>query len=847
MPSSPGASAGLTGTKGGGFALGGVAYGNGLFVAVGNDSGGPGAVVTSFDGTNWTRRSAGTSKYLTGVAFGGGQFVALGSNGSLLTSTNGIAWTDNTIGPGTFHDITYGAGQFVAVGAAGKILTSPDGTTWTTRTSNTASGLNAVSYGGGQFLAVGDGGTVLSSEDAQTWTNRSWWTQTLNGLAFGAGAYVAVGQAGTILTSPDGSAWTNRTSGTSRALGAVAFGGNQFVTVGASGTILTSLDGMAWTNRSSGTTSDLYGVAYGRGQFVAVGSSLPLTSPDGTTWTVQPGGANSYAVAWGRDRFVAVGPYGGRIQSSADGRTWTYWYSGLVNELYGIAYGAGVYVAVGAAGIIMTSADGSTWTARASGTREYLSSVAYGGGQFIAVGCGFLQNSSDGLTWSLQGTSVCLRAIVYGAGQFVTAGGSGRIARSACATTFATLTLAKTGSGTGRVTSQPTGVDCGSACAASFETGTDVMLSAAPDPGSVLAGWEGDCSGAAECRLVMTGSHSVTARFEPDFSNSLARLVPIVLDVVGLAHYTSEVQLTNLGASSATVKLSYTGSIGSGAGYVIESVPAGQQAVYPEAISYLRSKGVPIPASGDQGGTLLLSSSAAGVHATVRTGADTVTPQPTGRSGLAYTDTDPAVSASKMYVYGLRTSDADRSNLAVYNMGQDSVSLKVTLVSGDDARSFEVTAGEPRVLPAYGWYQYSGVLNVAGFSSGYAIVERWSGSGPFGAYGVVNDQMTNDGSFIPALSGTLSGSRLTIPVLVETGAFESELILTNRGSAAATFTVRYFESAVAGQGTGRDDDRRRGRRPADDHSKGHRLPEIQGDRASGPAARRATGGSCKFR
>ena len=280
--------------------------------------------------------------------------------------------------------------------------------------------------------------------------------------------------------------------------------------------------------------------------------------------------------------------------------------------------------------------------------------------------------------------------------------------------------------------------------------------------------------------------------------------VPIVLDVVGLAHYTSELQLTNLAATSATVKLSYSSSMGSGYGDVEQTIPPGQQAVYPDAITYLRTRGIPIPTLGSQGGTLLLSSSAAGVHATVRTAADTVSPQPVGRAGLAYTDADPAASSSaaKMYVYGLRTGDADRSNLAVYNMGADPVSLKVTLVSGDDGRSFEVTAGVPISLSAYGWYQYSGVLTTAGFSSGYAVVESVAGDGPFGAYGVVNDQSTNDGSFIQALTGTQGGSKLTIPVLVETNAFESELILTNRGNATATFTLRYAESLSPSKGPG---------------------------------------------
>ena len=283
--------------------------------------------------------------------------------------------------------------------------------------------------------------------------------------------------------------------------------------------------------------------------------------------------------------------------------------------------------------------------------------------------------------------------------------------------------------------------------------------------------------------------------------------VPIVLDVVGLARYTSELQLTNLGASPVTVNLSYTSSIGSGTGHIAETLPPGQQVVYPDAVSYLRTRGVPIPTSGNQGGTLLLSAPgpAPGVHATVRTGADTVAPQPVGRAGLAYTADDPASSlATRNYVYGLRTNDADRSNLAVYNMGAEPVSLRVTLVSGDDGSSFEVTAGAPLVLPAWGWYQYGdgSLLRAAGLSSGYAIIDWVSGSGPFGAYGVVNDQKTNDGSFVPALPGTPSGTRLTLPVLVETGNFDSELILTNRGRATATFTLRYLESLSPAKGLG---------------------------------------------
>src|SRR5687767_8941264 len=71
--------------------LNGVAYGNGLYVAVGEN----GAVVTSSDGTNWVHRSLGTAMpELLCVTHGGGRFVAGGREGVLRSSTDGTNWTN---------------------------------------------------------------------------------------------------------------------------------------------------------------------------------------------------------------------------------------------------------------------------------------------------------------------------------------------------------------------------------------------------------------------------------------------------------------------------------------------------------------------------------------------------------------------------------------------------------------------------------------------------------------------------------------------------------------------------------------------------------------------------------
>ncbi|MBK6999481.1 MAG: DUF1566 domain-containing protein [Rhodoferax sp.] len=75
------------------------------------------------------------------------------------------------------------------------------------------------------------------------------------------------------------------------------------------------------------------------------------------------------------------------------------------------------------------------------------------------------------------------------------------------------LAISKSGMGTGTVTSNPTGINCGSTCSASFTSGTSVTLTATPTTGSTFTGWSGACSGTGSCTVGMTGTRSVTATF----------------------------------------------------------------------------------------------------------------------------------------------------------------------------------------------------------------------------------------------------------------------------------------------------------------------------------------------
>jgi len=77
-----------------------------------------------------------------------------------------------------------------------------------------------------------------------------------------------------------------------------------------------------------------------------------------------------------------------------------------------------------------------------------------------------------------------------------------------------TLTVNKTGAGTGTVTSDPLGINCGSICNASYNHGTSVTSTATADPGSTFAGWSGEgCTGTGTCTVTMDVSKSVTATF----------------------------------------------------------------------------------------------------------------------------------------------------------------------------------------------------------------------------------------------------------------------------------------------------------------------------------------------
>ena len=130
-----------------------------------------------------------------GLAYGNGLFVALSTSTTAASSTDGITWALRTmVSTGSWFNATYGNNVFVAINGAASGTTSAystDGITWTTSTLPVASTWLGLTYGTGLFIASTNlstsATTAASSTDGITWTLR-----TLNGIAGSGGGLASM-------------------------------------------------------------------------------------------------------------------------------------------------------------------------------------------------------------------------------------------------------------------------------------------------------------------------------------------------------------------------------------------------------------------------------------------------------------------------------------------------------------------------------------------------------------------------------------------------------------------------------------------------------------------------------
>ena len=294
----------------------GVAYGNGLWVAVGNNAGNTSIknVSTSTNGITWSGQNYGGINNISKVAYGknssgNGVWIMCGQT-TIATSPNGTSWTacPSTGGITDVRNVAFGkdgagADLWIAVGynSQKSIVRSTDGgNTWAACATNGGIKHTAISAaygkdgaGAGLWVAVGyygsvgsGGNSIAYSSDGNTWypctdAQVDGFTGQVSGVAYGkdnlgAGLWVIAANAATagytIGTSPDGINWTKRlvnapfssTSGTSVAYGQDALGNWLWFAGNNGNAFATSTNGTVWTSVTSngGLASGIFRIAF---------------------------------------------------------------------------------------------------------------------------------------------------------------------------------------------------------------------------------------------------------------------------------------------------------------------------------------------------------------------------------------------------------------------------------------------------------------------------------------------------------------------------------------------------------------------------------------------------------
>jgi photosystem II stability/assembly factor-like uncharacterized protein len=269
----------------------------------------------------------------------------------------------------------------------------------------------------------------------------------------------------------------------------------------------------------------LYVATYGGGIFKSTGDAWSpfntgLTDLDVNALEIDPmSPATLYAGTNG----------GGVFKSTNGGGNWGAVNAGLTDKyIYALAIDpstpATVYAGTYSGGVFKRTDSGGTWNAINQGlTIQYVRALAINpestsilyagtdGGVFKGSGgSGHWNMVNDGLT-NVNIKALAVDPLSPGTVYAGTDGGG------VFKTTFGyyTLTAGFTGTGRGTVTSDPTGMACGSGCSRQFEFASYVTLAATPADYSTFDGWTGACFGTA-CGLTMDADKIVGAIFNLD-------------------------------------------------------------------------------------------------------------------------------------------------------------------------------------------------------------------------------------------------------------------------------------------------------------------------------------------
>lgn len=449
-----------------GDALHGIAYGNGLWVAVGE----AGVIITSTNKVDWQiEHYLGT--HLFDVTFAAGKFVAVGGSwGSpawALFSTNGHNWTAQQLGEYTppLAAVTFGNGRFVAVGGEGQsaIAYSDDGLKWNLVNKTNAMGLRDVAWGGGRFVAAGYYGSVMISSNGTEWISGTpcnenqtyYWVNYAGGkfyanrcvLAEGIefvtapewpledsiyvnGMYVGISGSG-ILVSTNGTDWRTNAYRTSFVPSRLATDGQGAVAVGRYGALMASSNLVDWVDVRRGPMNTFHAMAADGPREIGVSrDGFSLVSTGRSEWQEHrvPTFLRLNAIIQHEGLFLTVASdtRESQVLTTRDGINWSETLRQTNSHMVSIKRAGRHFIAVGGwkKPDVVISEEGTNWwytdfkqtnTSRAVKSIDFsddgwFRDVAYGDGTYVAVGgrvvvettYGYSGVSTNGTNWSMR-------------------------------------------------------------------------------------------------------------------------------------------------------------------------------------------------------------------------------------------------------------------------------------------------------------------------------------------------------------------------------------------------------------------------------------------------------------
>lgn len=427
-----------------------VAYGNDMYVAVGDD----GAISTSPDAKNWNTIPFQTTNGLKHVIWDESKFVIVGDKGIVMTSSDGLKWELNQANVLTdFSYIVWAQNKYIAIANNNnELMESKDGLTWKSCVVDNSFTFGKIVFNGDFFVAIGGDpfsstSYIYLSTDGTNWDRHyigqfGKFTDIIfdNGIAIASANYVYPDESYRIITSSDCITW-KEVSKAPMLIDCLCKMNNTFI-YSMYNKLFASKDLITWTEINTHIGDeyiDRFFICKNKVLAIPLYSNNVLVSGDGQTWeySISADYLTLSNIQWVNGNFIIYSAIGKYI--SQDGMDWkkvqyTDFGFAVINN-YEVAYSGSEYVKADFQGNIYHSKDSKNWNSKKVEDKILFTGVMWGGNRFLAFGSnyngknGVIYSSHDGITWEkmITNTNNQIKAIAWNGMTYVAVGTNGTI------------------------------------------------------------------------------------------------------------------------------------------------------------------------------------------------------------------------------------------------------------------------------------------------------------------------------------------------------------------------------------------------------------------------------------